>query len=132
MKLVKFGRAAAVLLVVMASLAAGSVPVVAATPAQCNGCQAAVLANEIIYGDLAANESSFKVTGGLVQGVSYSQNVIEVVSAGVKESIHITPTTTIDKHGETGSIADIRAGVHVNVTGVIRDGQRVAVNIVIK
>ena len=78
-----------------------------------------------------AADTNFNITG-VVQGVSYDQNVIEVLAAGVKQSIHVTPTTSIAKHGETGSISDIRPGAHVVVTGVVQNGQHVAVTIEIK
>jgi hypothetical protein len=90
-----------------------------------------VQADMVIYSDYAVNEGNFNITG-VVQGVSYDQNVIEVLATGSKESIHIAPTTAITKHGETGSIGDIRVGTHVTVAGVVRDGQRVAVTIDIK
>ena len=79
----------------------------------------------------ASNQSSFNMAG-LVQGVSYAQNVVEISVNGTKQSVHITPTTAIDKRGETGSIADIRPGVHILVSGVVRDGQKVALTIEIK
>jgi hypothetical protein len=101
------------------------------TSAACINCLSTALANEAIYSGLAANEGNFSVTG-LVQGVSYAQNVVEVQGGAGKETIHITPTTTIDKHGQTGSIADIRPGVHITVDGVVRDGQKVALTIQIK
>jgi hypothetical protein len=88
-------------------------------------------ADQVIYSDYAVNEGNFSVTG-VVQGVSYDQNVVEVNVGGVKQSIHVAPTTTITKHGETGSIADIRVGSHVTVAGIMRDGQRVAVTIDVK
>lgn len=90
-----------------------------------------VVANEAIYSALAANEGSFTATG-LVSGVSYAQNIVEVQVNGGKESIHVTPTTTIDKHGQMGSMADIRPGVHIVVSGVVREGQKVALTIQIK
>jgi hypothetical protein len=99
--------------------------------AACAACPASVRADESIYSGLAVNEGNFQITG-VVSGVAYAQNVIEVTVAGAKQSIHVTPTTSIDKHGETGSIADLRVGVHVDIAGVIRDGQHVAVTIQIK
>jgi hypothetical protein len=99
--------------------------------AGCGVCLSAVQADQVIYSAYAVNEGSFNVTG-VVQGVSYSQNVIEVLVAGAKQSIHIAPTTAITRHGETGSIADLRVGTHVTVAGIVRDGQRVAVTIDIK
>ncbi len=99
--------------------------------AACAACPAGVRADESIYSGLAVNEGNFQITG-VVSGVAYAQNVVEVTAAGVKQSIHVTPTTSIDKHGETGSIADLRVGVHVDISGVIRDGQHVAVTIQIK
>jgi hypothetical protein len=99
--------------------------------AGCSFCLSTAQADEIIYSAYAVNEGNFNVTG-VVQGVSYPQNVIEVLVAGAKQSIHIAPTTAITKHGETGSIADIRVGTHVRVAGIMRDGQRVAVTIDIK
>lgn len=102
-----------------------------AASAGCGFCLTAVQADQVIYSAYAVNEGSFNVTG-VVQGVSYPQNVIEVLVTGAKQSIHIAPTTAITKHGETGSIADLRVGTHVTVAGIIRDGQRVAVTIDIK
>lgn len=99
--------------------------------AGCGFCLQAVQADQVIYSAYAVNEGSFSVTG-VVQGVSYPQNVIEVLVTGAKQSIHIAPTTAITKHGETASIADLRVGTHVTAAGIIRDGQRVAVTIDIK
>jgi hypothetical protein len=99
--------------------------------AGCDVCLTAVQADQVIYSAYAVNEGNFSVTG-VVQGVSYPQNVIEVLVAGAKQSIHVAPTTAITRHGETGSIADIRVGTHVTVAGIVRDGQRVAVTIEIK
>ncbi|HEV2908409.1 MAG TPA: hypothetical protein VGX02_03975 [Candidatus Eremiobacteraceae bacterium] len=96
----------------------------------CGACQAGDLSNGTIS-VAAAADANFTLTG-VVQGVSYDQNVIEVLAAGVKQSIHITPTTSIAKHGEAGSIADLRPGVHVAVTGIVQGGQHVAVTIEIK
>jgi hypothetical protein len=98
----------------------------------CSACQASDLSNGTIS-VAAAADANFTLTG-VVQGVSYDQNVIEVLAAGVKQSIHITPTTSIAKHGETGSIADLRPGVHVAVTGIVQGekGQHIAVTIEIK
>lgn len=106
---------------------------VAAWPsgAACSNCVSSVVANEAIYSSLAANEGSF-TSAGLVSGVSYAQNIVEIQVSGGKQSIHVTPTTTIDKHGQVGSIADIRPGVHIVVNGVVRDGQKVALTIEIK
>lgn len=78
-----------------------------------------------------AADANFTVTG-TVAGVAYDQNVIEVSGPGGKQSIHITPTTAIAKHGEVGSISDLRPGAHVVVSGVVTNGQRVAVSIEIK
>ncbi len=93
--------------------------------------QAALRPSGVVSVALAAGDTNFNITG-VVQGVSYDQNVIEVLAAGVKQSIHVTPTTSIAKHGETGSISDIRPGAHVVVTGVVQNGQHVAVTIEIK
>lgn len=118
--------------VVLAALAA-ALFAFATMPSQasCLNCLSAVLSNEAVYSALAANQGSFNISG-LVSGVSYAQNIVEIQANGAKESVHITPTTTINKHGQTGSIADIRPGVHVQVSGVIRDGQKVALTIDIK
>jgi hypothetical protein len=78
-----------------------------------------------------AADTNFTITG-TVAGVAYDQNVIEVAGRGGKQSIHITPTTAIAKHGEVGSISDLRPGAHVVVSGVVTNGQRVAVSIEIK
>jgi hypothetical protein len=93
--------------------------------------QAALRPSGVVSVALAAGDTNFNITG-VVQGVAYDQNVIEVLAAGVKQSIHVTPTTSIAKHGETGSIADIRPGAHVVVTGVVQNGKHVAVTIEIK
>ena len=79
----------------------------------------------------AAADANFSITG-TVQAVAYDQNVIEVSTPAGKESVHITPTTSIAKHGEAGSISDLRPGAHVVVSGVITGGQHVAVTIEIK
>lgn len=121
-----FAPAIAALLASVFCLAAGQ-----PAAASCGFCLSPVQADEIIYSAYAVNEGNFNVTG-VVQGVSYPQNVIEVLVAGAKQSIHIAPTTAITKHGETGSIADIRVGTHVTIAGVVRDGQRVATTIDIK
>lgn len=110
---------------VLAALPAGR------AAAACPTCTSAVQANKLIYSSVAVSQGNFSVTG-VVQGVSYDQNVIEVVAGGDHKSIHITPTTSIVKHGETAGIADLRVGVHVVVGGVIKDGQLVALTIEIK
>src|SRR5215469_15661380 len=81
--------------------------------------------------EAVAADVNFTISG-TVAGVAYDQNVIEVASRSGKQSIHITPTTAIAKHGEVGSISDLRPGAHVVVSGVVTNGQRVAVSIEIK
>ncbi len=75
-------------------------------------------------------ETSFTLTG-VVAAVHYSQNTIEVQSGGARDTIHITPTTTIAHKGETGSMADLRQNQKVTITGVVREGERIAVSIAI-
>lgn len=75
-------------------------------------------------------ETSFTLTG-VVMAVHYSQNTIEVQTGGARATIHVTPTTSIARKGETGSIADIRQNQKLTITGVIRNGERIAVSIAI-
>ncbi len=96
----------------------------------CTACQAGELSNGTIS-VAAAADANFTLTG-VIQGVAYDQNVIEVLAAGVTESIHITPTTSIAKHGQAGSIADLSKGEHVAVTGIVQGGKHIAVTIEIK
>jgi cytochrome c-type biogenesis protein CcmE len=75
-------------------------------------------------------ETSFTLTG-VVMAVHYSQNTIELQSGGARVTIHVTPTTSIARKGETGSIADIRQNQKLTITGVMRNGERIAVSIAI-
>jgi hypothetical protein len=75
-------------------------------------------------------ETSFTLTG-VVMAVHYSQNTIEVQTGGARVTIHVTPTTSIARKGETGSIADIRQNQKLTITGVMRNGERIAVSIAI-
>jgi len=75
-------------------------------------------------------ETSFTMTG-VVMAVHYSQNTIELQTGGARVTIHVTPTTSIARKGETGSIADIRQNQKLTITGVMRNGERIAVSIAI-
>ncbi|MBV8595672.1 MAG: hypothetical protein JOZ50_05405 [Candidatus Eremiobacteraeota bacterium] len=69
---------------------------------------------------------------GVVQAVDYASNTVTVKSGSQTVAIMLTPTTVIDQHGETGSIADIRKGAKISASGVIRDGRKVALSITVK
>lgn len=75
-------------------------------------------------------ETSFTLTG-VVMAVHYSQNTIELQTGGARVTIHVTPTTSIARKGETGSIADVRQNQKLTITGVMRNGERIAVSIAI-
>ena len=73
----------------------------------------------------------FNVTGK-VESVSYASNTVRVRADGQTLNIIITPTTAIESQGEAGSIGDIRRGARITVSGIVRDGQKVALSITIK
>ena len=69
---------------------------------------------------------------GVVQAVDYASNTVTVKSGSQTVDVMLTPTTVIDEHGETGSIADIRKGAKISASGVIRNGRKVALSITVK
>jgi uncharacterized protein DUF5666 len=69
---------------------------------------------------------------GRIEAVDYTANVIVVRGKGQVMSIALTPTTSVELAGQTGSIADLRPGAHVRVRGSVRDGTMVADSIVVK
>lgn len=73
---------------------------------------------------------AFSITGR-VESVDYDSNVIVVRSKGEVLTIAITPTTSLERDGEIGSIADLRPGVRVRLKGSVRDGVKTAESIVI-
>ncbi len=77
-----------------------------------------------------ANER-FTVSGTVV-AVNWASNTMAVKAGSQNVEIVMTPTTVVDQHGETGSVADIRKGAKVSVSGVVRSGKKVALSIVLK
>ena len=69
---------------------------------------------------------------GRVESVDYASNVIVVRSKGDLVTIRITPTTSFERGGEVGSIADIRPGRRVRVKGTISNGDMIAESVIIK
>ena len=80
---------------------------------------------------VADNNQRFTASG-TVESVSYATNSVRINASGQHVEITITPTTVIEYHGESGSIADIRRGSKISASGVIRNGQKVALSIVLK
>jgi hypothetical protein len=79
---------------------------------------------------LADANKRFSISG-IVQSVSYDTNTVHLSGSGQSVTLVITPTTTIELRGESGSIADIRRGSKITATGVIRSGTWVANSVVI-
>jgi len=79
----------------------------------------------------AGEGQAFSITGR-VESVDYTANVIVVRAKGGPVTISLTPTTSIEQNGETGSIADLRPGVRVAVHGSMRGDVRVAETISIR
>jgi hypothetical protein len=85
-----------------------------------------------IYGDEENVQAPFSYTGA-VQAVQYTQNVITVTAAGgEREQIFLTPTTAIQFTHGSGSMANLKPGTKVIVTGTVREGQHIATTIVVK
>lgn len=80
---------------------------------------------------VADNNQRFTASG-TVESVSYATNSIRINASGQHIEITITPTTVIEIHGESGSIADIRRGSKISASGVVRNGQKIALSIVLK
>jgi hypothetical protein len=91
---------------------------------------AASTVNLIIL-QLADGNQRFAVSG-TVEAVNYTSNSVRINVGSQHVDILVTPTTAIDVHGESGSIADIRKGRKINASGVIRDGEKIALSIVLK
>jgi len=98
----------------------------AAVPSLC----VASTVNLIIW-QVADGNQRFTISG-TVDAVSYASNSIRINAGGQHVEVLVTPTTAIDVHGESGSIADIRKGLKVRASGVVRDGQKIALSIVLK
>ena len=79
-----------------------------------------------------ADEGRAFSLSGRVESVDYTANVIVVHAKGGSVTIALTPTTSVEHNGESGSIADLRPGVHVTVRGSMRGGVRVAETISIR
>jgi hypothetical protein len=80
---------------------------------------------------VADNNQRFTASG-TVESVSYATNSVRINASGQHVEITITPTTVIEYHGESGSIADIRRGSKISASGVVRNGQKIALSIVLK
>jgi multidrug efflux pump subunit AcrA (membrane-fusion protein) len=98
----------------------------AAVPARC----AASTVNLIIW-QLADGNQRFTISG-TVEAVDYACNSVLISTGGKHVEILVTPTTAVEVHGESGSIADIRKGLKINASGVVRNGDKIAVTIVLK
>ncbi len=80
---------------------------------------------------LADGNQRFSVSG-TVASVDYASNTVTVKTGGQTVAVLVTPTTVIEEHGEAGSIADIRKGAKITASGVVRNGQKVALSISVK
>ena len=98
----------------------------AALPARC----AASTVNLIVL-QLADGNQRFTVSG-TVEAVDYACNSVLISTGGKHVEILVTPTTAVEVHGESGSIADIRKGLKINASGVVRNGDKIALSIVLK
>lgn len=81
--------------------------------------------------DQVAQVQHFNISG-IVESVSYASNTVRINASGQTVDVVITPTTVIEYHGETGSVGNIRRGSKIAASGVVRDGQKVALSITIK
>jgi hypothetical protein len=79
-----------------------------------------------------ADASQRFTVSGVVQAVDYASNTVTVKTGAQTVDIVVTPTTVVDEHGETGSIADIRKGAKINASGVVRNGHKIALSITVK
>lgn len=79
----------------------------------------------------AGEGQAFSISGR-VESVDYTANVIVVHAKGGSVTIALTPTTSVERNGESGSIADLRPGVRVTVHGTTRGGVHVAETISIR
>ena len=85
-----------------------------------------------LYVQQIADASVRFTLSGTVASVDYASNTVTVKTGGQTVDVVITPTTVIEAHGETGSIADIRKGSKISASGVVRNGRKVALSIVLK
>ena len=69
---------------------------------------------------------------GVVTAVDYASNTVTIKSGGQDVVVSITPTTLIEQHGETGSIADIRKGSKITASGTVSNGRKTALSITLK
>lgn len=92
----------------------------------------AVTAPAMIVAGLLGREGQMFSLSGVVQSVDYVSNIVVVRTRGDIETVRVTPTTSVETHGQVGSIADLRPGVHVKIKGSIRDGELTAESIVAK
>jgi hypothetical protein len=99
---------------------------VTSLPALCEGAPA-----EFGIWQLADGNQRFSVSG-TVTSVDYASNTVTVKTGGQKIEVFVTPTTVIEEHGEAGSIADIRKGAKIAASGVVRNGQKIALSITLK
>ena len=87
--------------------------------------------DELNVVQLADGNQRFSVSG-TVASVDYASNTVTVKTGGQTIAVLVTPTTVIEEHGEAGSIADIRKGAKISASGVVRNGQKVALSISVK
>ncbi len=80
---------------------------------------------------LADGNQRFSISG-TVAWVNYASNTVGVNAGGQNVEVVMTPATVIEVHGQSGSIADIRHGKKISASGVVRDGKKVALSIVLK
>ena len=77
-------------------------------------------------------DSPFSLSG-IVEGVDYSANVIRLrTRLGLVVPIAVTPTTAIEVGGQSGSIADIRPGARLTVSGKVLEGALAALSITVR
>ena len=85
-----------------------------------------------VYSTLDRGDERAFSLSGRVDSIDYTSNIVVIKSRGDLLTIRITPTTSVERDGQTGSIADLRPGQHVRIKGSIREGEMTAESIVIK
>ena len=98
----------------------------------CGGlARAASVSSVLDFWQVADGNQRFTISGR-VESVSYAANTLRVNAGGQTVEIFVTPTTVIEIGGESGSIGDIRKGSKVTASGVVRDGQKIALSITLR
>jgi hypothetical protein len=85
-----------------------------------------------VYSTLDRGDEQVFSVSGRIDSIDYTSNIVVIKSHGDLLTVRITPTTSVERNGETGSIADLRPGLHVRIKGSIREGEMTAESIVIR